>query len=230
MRQAEIQIGGEYRVRIGDRLAPVTVVRRLDGRGRSRFLCMTQDTQREIKATAARLRPLVAAARPAAAPQAVAPSAVPAAWDGHPGDAWLPLVAVPGLLPSRGDGRVLRLSQANHAFVRRVVNREHVAEGMMRIARVVRASIAARIQWRTIPRALRRGILFTAACIHFGNRERYTAVMGHAPLPSPRAIAEAASALERRATKVLCMPLTARLCCAAAMAPAPISVTGLRRA
>ena len=90
-----------------------------------------------------------------------------------------------------GTGRVLRLSQANHAFVRRVVDREHVAEGMMRIARVVRFAIGQRIEWRTIPRDLRRGILFTAACIHHGNRERYTAVMGHAPLPSPRAVAEA---------------------------------------
>ena len=191
MRQAEVTIGGEYRVRVGDRLARVKVLRRLDGRGRARFLCLTQDTAREIKATAARLRPLVEASRPAAAPRPVEPSPMPAAWDGHPGDAWLPLVAVPGLLPSRGEGRVLRLSQANHAFVRRIVDREHVAEGMMRIARVVRAAIGRNVQWRTIPRDLRRGILFTAACIHFGNRERYTAVMGHAPLPSPRAIAEA---------------------------------------
>ena len=191
MRQAEVTIGGEYRVRIGDRLAPVKVLRRLDGRGRSRFVCLTQDTGREIKATAARLRPLVEASRPAAPPRPVEPSPVPAAWDGHPGDAWLPLVSVPGLLPSRQDGRVLRLSQANHAFVRRIVDREHVAEGMMRIARVVRAAIGRNVQWRTIPRDLRRGILFTAACIHFRNRETYTAVMGHAPLPSPRAIAEA---------------------------------------
>ena len=191
MRQAEVTIGGEYRVRVGDRLARVKVLRRLDGRGRARFLCLTQDTAREIKATAARLRPLVEVSRPAAAPRPVEPSPMPAAWDGHPGDAWLPLVAVPGLLPSRGTGRVLRLSQANHAFVRRIVDREHVAEGMMRIARVVRAAIGRNVQWRTIPRDLRRGILFTAACIHFGNRERYTAVMGHAPLPSPRAIAEA---------------------------------------
>lgn len=191
MRQNEIQIGATYRVKIGSRLAPVTVLRRIDGRGRARFSCLTQDTRREVRATAARLRPLVEACRPAAAPRPVEPSPVPAAWDGHPGDAWLPLVPVPGLLPSRGTGRVLRLSQANHAFVRRVVDREHVAEGIMRIARVVRHAIGQRIQWRTIPRDLRRGILFTAACIHHGNRERYTAVMGHAPLPSPRAIAEA---------------------------------------
>lgn len=191
MRQNEVTIGGSYRVKIGDRLAPVTVLRRIDGRGRARFACLTQDTGREIRATAARLRPLVEVSRPAAAPRPVEPSPVPAAWDGHPGDAWLPLVPVPGLLPSRREGRVLRLSQANHAFVRRVVDREHVAEGMARIARVVRHAIGQRIVWRTIPRDLRRGILFTAACIHHGNRERYTAVMGHAPLPGERMVAEA---------------------------------------
>lgn len=191
MRQDDVQIGSEYRVKIGSRLAPVTVLRRLDGRGRARFACVTQDTRREIKATAARLRqiaPQAAQRRPEPAP---GPSPVPAAWDGHPGDAWLPLVQVGDLLPRRGRGQVLRLSVANHAFVRMVVDREHVAEGMMRIARVVRAAIGQRIQWRTIPSDLRRGILFTAACIHHGNRETYTAVMGHAPLPSPRAIAEA---------------------------------------
>jgi hypothetical protein len=58
MRQNEVRIGGEYRVRIGDRLAPVTVLRRLDGRGVARYLCRTGDTGREVRATAARLRPL----------------------------------------------------------------------------------------------------------------------------------------------------------------------------
>jgi hypothetical protein len=190
MRQADVMIGGEYRVKIGSRLAPVKVLRMLDGRGRSRFLCLTGDTGREVRATAARLRPLVEPRRPA--PEApVEPSPVPAPWEGHPGDQWLPLVPVPGLLPSRGTGRVLRLSKANHAFVRRLVDREHVGEGMMRIARVVRAGIGSHVQWRTIPRDLRRGVLLTAACIHHANRERYTAVMGHAPLPSPRSVAEA---------------------------------------
>ena len=203
MKQNDIQIGGEYRVKIGDRLACVTVLRRLDGRGRARFLCLTQDTRREIKATAARLRPLVAT-RPAAAPAApVEPSPVPAAWDGHPGDAWLPLVPVGSLLPSRGRGQVLRLSAANHAFVRRIVDREHVAHGMRRIAKVVREAIGKRIQWRTIPRDLRRGILFTAACIHHGNRERYTAVMGHSPLPSEAMIEAAMTGDEAALAAVL---------------------------
>lgn len=58
MRQNEVQIGGHYRVKIGQRLAEVTVVRALDGRGRQRYECRTSDTGRTIKATAARLRPV----------------------------------------------------------------------------------------------------------------------------------------------------------------------------
>jgi hypothetical protein len=183
MRQDEIHIGGEYRVRVGQRLARVTVLRRLDGRGRARFLCVTQDTRREIKPTAARLRPLVETRAEKPAPQ-------PVAWDGPVGDRWLPAVAVPGLL-GRGNRPVLQLSQANAAAVCRIVDREHVAEGVGRIARVVRAAIGRSVQWHTIPRDLRRGVLFAAACRHHTNRETYRAVMGHEPLPSPRAIAEA---------------------------------------
>jgi hypothetical protein len=202
MKQNEVQIGGSYRVRIGDRLAPVTVLRRLDGRGRARFLCLTGDTGREVKATAARLRPMVA---PRVTPPAacVEPSPEPAAWDGHPGEAWLPLVPVGNLLPGRGKGNVLRLSGSNHAFVRRIVDREHVACGMRRIAKVVRAAIGQRIRWRTIPRDLRRGILFTAACIHHGNRERYQAVMGHAPIPSAEMIEAAMAGDEAARVAVL---------------------------
>jgi hypothetical protein len=187
MRQDQITLGMQARVKIGSRLAEVRVLRRLDGRGRARFECMTQDTGRTIKATAARLRPMVEARRQPAAP-AAAPE--PAAWDGPVGDRWLPAVPVPGLL-SRGTRRVLQLSPANAAGVCRIVDREHVAEGMMRIARVVRASIGRSVRWQTIPRDLRRGVLFAAACRHHTNRETYRAVMGHDPLPSPRAVAEA---------------------------------------
>lgn len=187
MRQAEVKVGSDYRVRVGDRLATVTVTRRLDGRGRARYLCLTHDTRREIRATAARLRPLVAA-RPAATVQA-APE--PADWSGPTGDRWLPLVRVPGLLDRVRDGRVLSLSSANAAGVCRIVDREHVGEGMLRVARVVRATIGRSTRWRSIPRDLRRGVLFAAACRHWRNRETYTAVMGHAPLPSPRSVAEA---------------------------------------
>ena len=58
MKQDEVQIGMTARVKIGPRLAEVTVLRRLDGRGRARFECRTADTNKLIRATAARLRPL----------------------------------------------------------------------------------------------------------------------------------------------------------------------------
>lgn len=183
MRQDEVQIGGEYRVRVGQRLARVKVLRRLNGRGRARFLCVTQDTRREIKPTAARLRPLVET-------RTKKPALQPAAWDGSVGDRWLPAVPVPGLL-GRGNRPVLQLSQANAAGVCRIVDREHVAEGLGRIARVVRAAIGRSVQWRTIPRSLRRGIIYAAASRHADNRATYRAVMRHDPLPSPRAVAEA---------------------------------------
>jgi hypothetical protein len=188
MRQADVQIGGTYRVRIGSRLAPVKVLHRRPGSGRARYICETQDTRRQITATAARLRPVVdPAQRPAPAPQA-APE--PPAWDGPIGNEWLDAVPVPGLL-GRGTRKVVRLSDANIVGIRRIVDRVHVAETMKHLARVVRAEVGRCVQWRTIPRDLRRGVLFSAACRHHQNRGQYEAVMGHAPLPSPRAVAEA---------------------------------------
>jgi len=62
MRQDQITIGGEYSVRIGSRLAPVTVLakrqRHSFNRSTTVFTCVTGDTGRQIEATAARLRPL----------------------------------------------------------------------------------------------------------------------------------------------------------------------------
>ena len=58
MKQECVTIGMQARVKIGQRLAEVTVLRQLDGRGRARFECRTSDTGRIVKATAARLRPM----------------------------------------------------------------------------------------------------------------------------------------------------------------------------
>jgi hypothetical protein len=58
MKQECVTIGMQARVKIGQRLAEVTVLRRLEGRGRGRFECRTSDTGRIVKATAARLRPM----------------------------------------------------------------------------------------------------------------------------------------------------------------------------
>lgn len=62
MKQEQVTIGMAARVKIGSRLAEVTVLRQLDGRGRARFECRTSDTGRLVKATAARLRPVPPAA------------------------------------------------------------------------------------------------------------------------------------------------------------------------
>lgn len=62
MKQEQVTIGMQARVKIGSRLAEVTVLRQLDGRGRARFECRTSDTGRLVKATAARLRPVPPAA------------------------------------------------------------------------------------------------------------------------------------------------------------------------
>jgi hypothetical protein len=58
MKQQCVEIGMQASVKIGSRLADVTVIRRLEGRGRARFECRTSDTGRIVKATAARLRPM----------------------------------------------------------------------------------------------------------------------------------------------------------------------------
>lgn len=59
MKQNQVQIGMQARVRIGSRLAVVTVEREIDRPGRRlQYQCLTADTGRRITATAARLRPM----------------------------------------------------------------------------------------------------------------------------------------------------------------------------
>lgn len=60
MKASEITIGAAYTISIGSRLATVTVTVALHRRHgeRQRYACLTHDTDREIVATAARLRPV----------------------------------------------------------------------------------------------------------------------------------------------------------------------------
>lgn len=86
MKLAEVTIGGEYRVKIGNRLAPVRVIAQRERRrwGNSPrqtvFECRTLDTGRTIIASPARLRPAPAPAR-----DPVAVAAAACGWDA----AWL---------------------------------------------------------------------------------------------------------------------------------------------
>jgi hypothetical protein len=66
MIQFEVIPGTRAVVRIGTRFARVTVLRRLPGTGRARWACLTDDTRREITATAARLKPLLGSPEEAA--------------------------------------------------------------------------------------------------------------------------------------------------------------------
>jgi len=57
MLSRDVRIGSTYQCRIGDRLALVTVTA-APGRGHRKFTCRTHDTDRQVLASAAKLRPL----------------------------------------------------------------------------------------------------------------------------------------------------------------------------
>jgi hypothetical protein len=197
MRQSEVSIGGEYRVRIGDRLAPVTVLRRLEGRGVARYLCRTGDTGREVRATAARLRPLPGTPEAAAARRRKVEAEAargPRPFSGSPGERMIDAAPVPGMLARVGSSPVAALSGANGGYIRRIVGGVHVAESFAHVARVVRRNVGGNVVWGTIPRCLRRGLLYAAAERHAAGRRMYRVAMGHDPLPSPRMVADAVGA------------------------------------
>ncbi|MFZ9683011.1 MAG: hypothetical protein ACO3DQ_07400 [Cephaloticoccus sp.] len=200
MRQSEVSIGGEYRVRIGDRLAPVTVLRRLDGRGVARYLCRTGDTGREVRATAARLRPLpgtpeAAAERArqvAAQRKRAATSKAPAG----PSPDHRPTLTAPSPVPGmvdrvRLDVPVERLVGYNAEMVRRVVAGVHAAQPWSVACRAVYAVIGKGGRLRGFPRHLRRGAWLAVAEEHAANRAQYREVMGHGPIPSEEMITAA---------------------------------------
>ena len=85
----------------------------------------------------------------------------------------------------------MELSQPNRDTIRRIVDGVHVAEPFAQVARRVRSRIGSMVIWNTIPRELRRGILFAAAQRHAEGRRLYRQVMRHAPLPSERMVTEA---------------------------------------
>lgn len=192
MRQEQVIIGGQYRVRIGDRLAPVTVQYRKPGAGRGRFVCLTGDTGREVIASAARLRPIPGTPEAAkAAERRPSKPRGPRPFTGDPGSRMIDASPVPGMLHRVSGAPVGELSRPNADYVCRLVDACHAAERFAFVARAVRRRIGQRIVWLTIPRHLRRGLLHAAAVRHAGNRETFAAVMGHQPLPSERMVTEA---------------------------------------
>jgi hypothetical protein len=205
MLQSEVKIGGQYIAKVGRRYATVTVLHSRSRPGqRTRFVCLTEDTRREITATAARLSAIIGTPEHAAAEardqarraklaedMAAAERRDARPFDGPTGTETVEARPLPGLVEKIGPAPVLALSTSNRYAVARAVDAIHVAEKLRHVVRVVRAEIGRNVVWQTIPRALRRGIVYAAAFRHASNRNTYRAVMRHDPLPSPRAVAEA---------------------------------------
>lgn len=195
----DIVIGSTYRCRVSGRLALVKVISDRGGSGR-RFTCLTQDTARTIRASAAKLRPvpgsdaaeaertrlLKAAARRAAAN-------APRPWSLPDGLEMTYRIAVPvhGMIGAVGRLPVMNFTSTDAEGVARVVDRMHCAEPVMAVCRRIRRALSAKWQWRTIPAELRRSILLEGIGRHSMNRRLYRDVMGHDAPPSGRMIADA---------------------------------------
>ncbi|HBB75932.1 MAG TPA: hypothetical protein DC048_15980 [Planctomycetaceae bacterium] len=148
-----------------------------------------------IRASAAKLRPIPGSDLDTAERSRKAAAAAkrgPRPFSGAVGDDMVAAPGpVPGILANVGPSPVAILSRPNHDTIRRIVDGVHVAEPFAHVARRVRARIGSMVIWNTIPRALRRGILFAAAERHAEGRRLYRLAMRHDPLPSPRMVAEA---------------------------------------
>jgi hypothetical protein len=167
MKQADVHIGGTYRVKIGDRLAEVVVLRRLDGRGRARYECRTADTGRTIRATAARLRPCEKT--PAVAP--------------------VPPTAIPGVRLNAG--RLIEpMQRFNAGGIVRFTDRQHVAMSVLAVCRAFVRSVNRR-SLRDFPVAFRRGTIHCILAHHTFNQGQYRQVMGRVPLPSEETVTAA---------------------------------------
>ena len=197
MRQAEVWIGGFYRTKVGNRITRVKVERNVGKRGRSRdqFECVTADTGKVIRRTAAKLRPLVDVAKPAPARRELVAYPDP------------DMIRHPGLKPMSSicaqpiggmlnrvtwrAGDIVELDEAHERWMRTRVDRLHVAEPFRTVARSIRSLITMQYRYLSVPRALRRGLLYAAAKRHAANRQTYRMVMGEHPFPSEEMIGRA---------------------------------------
>lgn len=190
-----VTIGSMYRCKVGQRLALVKVISDRGGSGR-RFSCLTQDTNRMIRASAAKLRPL------AGTPEAAAERArklaaearrmkAPAKVTPPPADAPR-LVApapVPGMVRRVDPSRLVEpLIGRNRERVEHVVAGVDVALPWSMACRAVYRQIGTGGRLRGFPRHLRRGAWLKVAEEHAANRRLYLETMGHAPVPSTETI------------------------------------------
>lgn len=197
MRQAEVWIGGFYRTKVGNRITRVKVERNVGKRGRSRdqFECVTADTGKVILRTAAKLRPLVDVAKPAPATRELVAYPDPDMIR-HPGLKPMssicaqPIGGVVNRITWRA-GDIVELDEAHARWMRTRVDRLHVSEPFRTVARSIRSLITRQYTYLSVPRALRRGLLYAAAKRHAANRDTYRMVMGEHPFPSEEMIGRA---------------------------------------
>lgn len=193
MRQAEVWIGGYYRTKVGNRITRVKVERNVGKRGRSRdqFECVTADTGKVILRTAAKLRPLVDVAKPAPVKRELVAYPDP---DGIRTAVYIDNPQpVRGMIANVSNGPIVMVGVFDgfDRIVRTAVDRVHVAESWRVVAWAIRHRIREMYRPSSLPRALRRGLLYAAAKRHAANRQTYRMVMGEAPFPTEEMIGRA---------------------------------------
>lgn len=160
MKQAEVTVGMRAHVRVGSRLAVVTVEHQTRLNGRVKFVCRTTDTGRQIVCTAARLR------------------AIPETTGGK-------LVQprpIEGLTVNAAR-TIEEMGAYNRSGIRQFAGARHVMLTPLGLARAFCEHVKAR-SLRQHPPAFRRGALHCLFQAHAENRRLYRGVMGHAPMPS----------------------------------------------
>ncbi len=219
MLSKNIKPGMLARVKIGDRLAVVTVLHQAAfcRRSRNEWICRTHDTDRVVHATAARLRPIpgtpeaeaersrkIAAERRRLEQTPARPATV------QPAPALVAPVAVDGMIRRVNAGRLVeRLVGGNLRAVERIVGDVHAAASWRDACRAVFAVVGKGKRLRStpdnlrVPLALRRGCWLAVAEIHARNRREYREVMGHAPAPSEGMITAAMMGDENARRSVL---------------------------
>lgn len=194
MRQADVVIGGSYRTKVGGELVVVMVTRTAGKRGGSReqFECLNSVTQRRLYRTAAKLRPMVDVAKPAPAKRELVEYPDPDMIR-HPGLKPMSCIKCqPNAVVKRvRSADIVELDEAHERWMRTRVDRLHVAEPFRTVARSIRSLITRQYRYLSVPRALRRGLLYAAAKRHAANRNTYRMAMGEHPFPSEEMIGRA---------------------------------------
>lgn len=198
----EITIGMQAAVKIGQRLAVVTVTSKANYSGgrRQAWWCRTADTGRMISATAARLRPMPgtpeAAAEASRRKQAEQRRAKTAQKPTQAKEIVTPRLVRPTVVPGMvknvcGSSLIEPLIGANREGVVRIVAGVDVSLPWSAACRAVYRVIGRRKALRAFPRPLRRAAWLLVADEHARNRRLYVETMGHDPIPSVETITAA---------------------------------------